>query len=161
MDARLKRRSNGRHATDARCRIRPVQAVDLGSVASIERLSFSDPWSERDFQECVALDVPLLVADCDGRVVGYVIAHHAADEAEILNLGVDPEERRHGVGRALIHDMLSLLHARGISSVFLEVRESNSVAQGLYASLGFTRVGRRRHYYRRPAEDAVVLRARI
>jgi len=94
-------------------------------------------------------------------VVGYVIAHHAADEAEILNLGVDPEERRHGVGRALIHDMLSLLHARGISSVFLEVRESNSVAQGLYASLGFTRVGRRRHYYRRPAEDAVVLRARI
>jgi len=93
--------------------------------------------------------------------VGYVIAHHAVDEAEILNLGVSPGWRRVGIGRALINEVIALLRERGISSVFLEVRESNDAAQRLYESLGFTRVGRRRHYYRRPPEDAVVLKARI
>ena len=90
-----------------------------------------------------------------------MIAHHAADEAEILNLGVSPTWRRSGIGRALINEMITRLRERGISSVFLEVRESNEGAQRLYQSLGFKEVGRRRRYYRRPTEDAVILKARI
>ena len=133
----------------------------MAEVVSIERVAFSDPWSERDFRECVASGVPFLVADARGSVVGYTIAHHAIDEGEILNLGVVPELRGQGVGRALVEAMLSRLRNEGVRTVFLEVRESNAPAQHLYASLGFAEVGRRRGYYRLPKEDAVILRARI
>jgi [ribosomal protein S18]-alanine N-acetyltransferase len=122
---------------------------------------FSDPWSRRDFRECVAAGIPFLVAERDGAVGGYGIAHSAADEGEILNLGVAVAERRRGLGRALAERLLVDLGARGVRSVFLEVRESNAAARGLYESLGFKEVGKRSRYYRRPVEDAVVLRAAI
>ena len=133
----------------------------MAGVAPIERAVFSDPWSQRDFRECLAVGVPFFVAEASGAVVGYVIAHYAVDEAEILNLGVMPAHRRRGVGRALVEAMLARLRQRGITAVFLEVRESNANAQQLYTALGFTRVGRRRNYYRLPTEDAVILRAPI
>jgi len=101
------------------------------------------------------------VAAEDDVVLGYIIAHHAVDEAEILNLGVGPGERRRGIGRGLVEAMLAALREEGITTVFLEVRESNSAAQHLYALLGFVQVGRRRRYYRLPTEDAVILRAAI
>jgi [ribosomal protein S18]-alanine N-acetyltransferase len=97
----------------------------------------------------------------DGTVGGYGIAHSAADEGEILNLGVAVAERRHGLGRALAERLLEELGARGARSVFLEVRDSNTAARRLYEALGFREVGRRSRYYRRPVEDAVVLRAAI
>ncbi|HET7296582.1 MAG TPA: ribosomal protein S18-alanine N-acetyltransferase [Gemmatimonadales bacterium] len=132
-------------------------------VAAIERAAFSDPWSATDFAECLASRVPFLVAEArgGGAVIGYVIARRAADEGEILNLGVAAEQRGHGVGRALVARALALLAAGGVHVVFLEVRESNAVARRLYQSLGFTEVARRAGYYRHPVEDAVVLRAAI
>ena len=133
----------------------------MAQVAPIERAVFSDPWSERDLSDCVRTGVPFLVAEQGGAVVGYVIAHHALDEAEILNLGVVPSRQRQGVGRALVQGMLAQLRQQGVATVFLEVRESNTVAQRLYGALGFAHVGRRRAYYRFPTEDAVVLRATI
>lgn len=105
--------------------------------------------------------MPFFVAEGGGAVVGYITANYAVDEAEILNLGVAPAHRRQGVGRALVETMLARLRQRGIEAVFLEVRESNAIAQQLYTALGFTRVGRRRDYYRLPTEDAVILRAAV
>jgi [ribosomal protein S18]-alanine N-acetyltransferase len=122
---------------------------------------FSDPWSVRDFQECLTAGIPFFVAGRDGAVGGYGIAHSAADEGEILNLGVAVAERRRGLGRALAERLLQELGVRGVRSVFLEVRDSNVAARGLYETLGFQEVGRRSRYYRRPVEDAVVLRAAI
>ena len=122
---------------------------------------FSDPWSDRDLKDCVRSGVPFLVAEHDDAIIGYVIAHHAVDEAEILNLGVAPARQHEGIGRALVQGMLAHLRRAGVTTVFLEVRESNGVALRLYSDLGFTQVGRRRGYYRRPVEDAVVLRATI
>ena len=111
--------------------------------------------------DSIRTGVPFLVAEHEGSVIGYVIAHHALDEAEILNLGVAPTRQRQGLGRALVVAMLAQLRELGVRVVFLEVRESNAVAHHLYGALGFTQVGRRRDYYRLPTEDAVVLRASI
>ena len=122
---------------------------------------FSDPWSERDMGDCVRTGVPFLVAHQGGAVIGYVIAHHAVDEAEILNLGVIPARQRQGIGRVLVQRILAHLREQGVTTVFLEVRESNMAARHLYRALGFTDVSRRRDYYRLPTEDAVVLRASI
>ncbi|HXH63250.1 MAG TPA: ribosomal protein S18-alanine N-acetyltransferase [Gemmatimonadales bacterium] len=128
---------------------------------AIETAAFADPWSRRDFADALGAHVPFLVAIEDGRAVGYVLARQAADEAEILNLGVAPTARRRGIGRALVREGLAALAARGAEQVFLEVRESNAAARALYAEFGFAEVGRRRGYYRRPTEDAIVLRAAI
>jgi ribosomal-protein-alanine N-acetyltransferase len=130
-------------------------------VHAIEQAAFSDPWSTRDFRECVASDVVFLVAAMADGVAGYVIAQDAADEAEILNLAVAPAQHRGGIGRALVERALATLAGRGARRVFLEVRESNAAARALYAALGFEEVGRRPKYYRRPVEDAIVLRAAI
>jgi [ribosomal protein S18]-alanine N-acetyltransferase len=122
---------------------------------------FSDAWSANDFVECITASVPFFVAERGGVVAGYVVAHSAADEGEILNLGVAAAHRRHGVGRALVEQILQVLAARGVRMVYLEVRASNAAARRLYESLGFGEVMRRARYYRRPVEDAVILRAAI
>ena len=101
------------------------------------------------------------VATAGAVVVGYVVAHHAADEGEILNLGVTPGHRRRGVGHELVRHVLGELACRTVKVAFLEVRESNTAARRLYESLGFVGVGRRRRYYRRPIEDAVILRVTL
>lgn len=133
----------------------------MAAVAAIEQVAFSDPWSERDFRECVESGVPFLVAEMRDTVVGYAIAQYAADEGEILNLGVAPDRRRRGIGHDLVEAMLARLREEGVRNVFLEVRESNASAQRVYAALGFAEVGRRNAYYRYPREDAVILRTRI
>jgi ribosomal-protein-alanine N-acetyltransferase len=101
------------------------------------------------------------VAEESGDLVGYIVGRAMFDEAEILNLGVAVHARRRGVGRALVRALLTEFVGAGARSVFLEVRESNLPARGLYESFGFREVGRRTRYYRRPVEDAVVLRAAI
>lgn len=133
----------------------------MPAVHAIEQAAFTDPWSARDFRECVASEVVFLVAATPDGVAGYVIAQDAADEGEILNLAVVPARHRAGIGRALVEHVLAALGKRGAERVFLEVRESNAAARALYGLLGFQEVGRRSRYYRRPVEDAIVLRAAI
>lgn len=128
---------------------------------AIERAAFSDPWSAGQLRECLDAGLDFLVADRDGRVVGYVVAVRAADEAEILNLCVAPAARRAGTGRALVRAILDRVAAHGARAAYLEVRDSNHAARRLYEAEGFAPVGRRRDYYRRPVEDAVVLRSAI
>ncbi|PYO13414.1 MAG: ribosomal-protein-alanine N-acetyltransferase [Gemmatimonadetes bacterium] len=141
--------------------MRPAQPADVAPVVAIERAVFSDPWSANDFAECLAVGVPFLVALEGQDVAGYAVAHAAADEGEILNVGVAPRHRRRGVGRALVERTLDGLRSRGVRVVYLEVRESNAAARQLYESMGFAEVGRRGRYYRRPVEDAVILRASL
>src|SRR2546430_12877693 len=88
MVGRPKPRRNGRPAMAAPYRIRPAQPADVAAVAAIERAVFSDPWSANDFSECLAAETPFLVAVRGPTVAGYAVAHFAADEGEVLNLGV-------------------------------------------------------------------------
>jgi [ribosomal protein S18]-alanine N-acetyltransferase len=118
---------------------------------------FADPWSTQDFRDCVSFAL-FLIAEEQGEIAGYVVALEAADEGEILNLAVGEGGRRRGLGRALVEAIVSALSERGVREVYLEVRESNAAARALYAAFGFKDVGRRKAYYRRPVEDAIVLR---
>jgi len=129
-------------------------------VHAIEQAVFADPWSTQDFRDCVMSDALFLVAEGNGAdaIAGYVVALDAADEGEILNLAVAPAGRRNGLGRALVEEVLEALAERAVRQVYLEVRESNAPARALYAAHGFREVGRRKQYYRRPVEDAIVLR---
>lgn len=144
--------------------LRPAATGDLAAVAAIERASFSDPWAQSAFASLLTSDAHFVVAVSTDRaetVVGYVVAWFAAGQGDVANIAVAPAARGRGVGAALLDGALAAARAAGARELFLEVRESNAGARALYASRGFAEVGRRRNYYRRPVEDALVLRARI
>jgi ribosomal-protein-alanine N-acetyltransferase len=145
---------------DAPWHIRSAVPTDGAALAALERRCFSDPWSERSFGEALVVSSTfVLVAEgVRGGVAGYFVGHVAVGSAEVLNLAVAPEARRRGLGRELLEAGLLELAARGADEVFLEVRESNLAAQALYRDYGFVEVGRRRDYYTRPRESALVLR---
>lgn len=129
--------------------IRKAVPADAPRLEAIERLSFADPsWNAGDFfqYECV-------LAEVEGQIVGFIVSRSVFPEREILNLAVAPEWRRRGIAKALLRYQL----AQG-GTHFLEVRESNLPAQGLYRQFGFQEVGRRLGYYDLPAESAIVMR---
>ncbi len=152
--------------------VRPCVPADIERMASIERVSFSDPWSFETLSAAFALrHMRVLVAEESGKsggqiaaapaLVGYVLALVMADEGEIADVAVAPEARRRGVARVLLDQMILDMIAEGVRALYLEVRESNAAARGLYRSLEFEEVGRRRDYYQHPTEDALLLRREL
>lgn len=92
--------------------------------------------------------------------VGFILGQLAADEAEILTIGVAPELQRRGVGKRLIEGFIRAAARAESRRVHLEVAADNASALGLYRALGFTEAGRRKDYYQRQggkAQDAVLL----
>jgi ribosomal-protein-alanine N-acetyltransferase len=91
-------------------------------------------------------------------VLGFLVAQHLAPEWELENIVVAPAARRKGVGKRLIEWLLEEARGAQSESVFLEVRESNTIARALYETTGFQQVGRRKSYYSAPSEDAILYR---
>ena len=138
--------------------LRPMIAADLDPVMAIERSSFPFPWSSRFFLEELRVECARsLVAEIDGKIVGYVLFWLLPDEVDVHNIAVDGEFRRRGIGRVLLEQVLQAGRRRKSSQVTLEVRESNMPAQRLYESLGFRRTGIRKGYYADNGEDALVM----
>jgi [ribosomal protein S18]-alanine N-acetyltransferase len=141
--------------------IRSARRDDVDDVAAIERRAFSDPWSANSFRALFGNPVVHFAVAEDAatrRLVGYVVMWSVLDESEIANLAVSETMRRAGVGARLLDHALEAAQQRRCVVVFLEVRESNAAARALYASRGFEVAGRRAKYYRKPVEDALVLR---
>ena len=121
---------------------------DPASMAAIHRACFARAWDEATMAQFLASpDVICLigsVADDSGGVVGgLLIARKAADEAELLTLGVAPACRHAGLGRALLKAAIAALRESGAKCLFLEVDEGNAAALALYRSLGAKAVGHR------------------
>lgn len=139
--------------------LRAATDRDVDAVLAIEQSSFGDPWNRSAFLEL--LDDPrvaFLIADMAGVVRGYVVAWFVLDEGEIGNLAVAREVQRQGIGARLLDGAIAAVREAKVEALYLEVRETNGAARALYASRGFVEVGRRRGYYRKPREDALVLR---
>jgi ribosomal-protein-alanine N-acetyltransferase len=143
--------------------VRPAGEGDLEAIHAIESASFGDPWSLDAFRDLV--DHPRakmeVAIDAEGGVLGYAIAWYVADESEIANIAVAPNARRRGVGAMLLDRILRAAAEFGAQSVFLEVRESNEEARKLYGARGFEIAGRRVKYYRKPDEDALIMRRKL
>ncbi|MCI6227789.1 MAG: ribosomal protein S18-alanine N-acetyltransferase [Clostridiales bacterium] len=136
----------------------PMNESHVAQVAALEKLCFSDPWSETSIAS--ELENPLslwLIAEEDGAVCGYVGSQTVLDETDMMNIAVRPDCRRKGIAAALIAELVSRLKARGSRILRLEVRESNLPAIALYKAMGFTQLGLRKNYYRNPKENALIL----
>jgi len=131
-------------------KIRPARYTDLAAIDAIQNASpEAVHWTPTEY-----LKHDCRVCDVNSCVAGFLVTRQVGPgEGEILNLAVDPAERRHGVARALLEDALARKGAW-----FLEVRASNAAAIRLYESAGFERAGRRPGYYGEPAEEAIVMR---
>ena len=132
---------------------------DVPQVAELERLCFSDPWSEKSIASELENPLALWLVAVDGeRVAGYIGSQTVPDESDMMNVAVHPDYRRQGIGEALVLELARQLKNRGSISLTLEVRSSNDSAKNLYAKLGFEQVGCRKNYYRNPKEDALILK---
>ena len=136
-----------------------MKAEHVQQVAQLEKICFADPWSEMSIaHELESIWSFWLVAMDGDQLVGYVGSQSSIDEADIMNVAVNPGWRRQGVAENLINGLVAQLKDRGIHALMLEVRVTNEPAIALYEKLGFVEVGRRKNYYRNPKEDALILR---
>jgi tRNA threonylcarbamoyladenosine biosynthesis protein TsaB len=146
-------------------RLRAATQDDLATLASLHALCFTQGWSASAIGQLLRTPGAFaLVAESGGAARGFVIIRVAADEAEILSIGVTPQARRSGAGRKLVSAGAEKARNMGAATLFLEVARENEAARALYAAAGFTEAGLRRGYYREPGakpEDALVLRANL
>ena len=150
--------------------IEPMTAHDLLEVVEIEESSRLSLWGwESYYAELLRPEAIMLVArrafGADGLtghyLYGFLSGRVSANELHINNVGVHENARRRGVGRALMESAVSAGRRQGAVTAILEVRAGNMAAQSLYRRFGFEVVGRRRQYYREPAEDALLMNAAL
>jgi len=136
-----------------------MNETHVTQIADLEKLCFSDPWSENSIASELGNKLSLWLVALEGdTVIGYVGSQTVLGWTDMMNVAVHPDFRRRGVGKALVEKLIVKLKEQGSECLTLEVRLSNESAKSLYYGLGFTEVGRRKNYYHNPKEDALILR---
>ncbi len=136
-----------------------MNETHIQAVAELEKQCFSLPWNEAMLRPELSNPLSLwLVAVDEDRVIGYIGSQSVCAEADMMNIAVSATYRRRNVAQSLVRALLDGLSQRQVHSLSLEVRASNAPAVALYEKLGFSQVGRRPGYYRRPKEDALIYR---
>ena len=136
-----------------------MKECHVSAVAELEKICFSDPWSENSVASELKNKLALwLVAEEEGTVAGYIGSQTCGDESDVMNVAVHPDFRRRGIAEALVNSLETELNDIGSHCLRLEVRASNAPAVSLYEKLGFAEIGRRKNDYRNPREDALILR---
>lgn len=142
---------------------RPLRYDDLAAVLDLERTLFpDDAWSPGMFAEELAMQGHgrhYVAAEEGNTLVGYAgMMLPGGRQAEVLTLAVDERHWGHGIGSALLSDLLEEAHRLHCTEIFLEVRADNPRAQDLYHRFGFEDAGLRRGYYQPSGMDAIVMR---
>lgn len=143
--------------------IRAALPCDAAQIAQLEKLCFSEPWSERQLLETMEDPKGVLyvaVQDDDGQVLGYAGLHNIVGEGYVDNIAVFPQFRGQGIGEALTRALVEYMRCASLEFLTLEVRASNLPAISLYEKLGFRQEGRRKNFYRHPTEDARIMTLR-
>jgi ribosomal-protein-alanine N-acetyltransferase len=159
---------------ERRIEFTPMLESDLDAVQAVESQAYAHPWSRRHFHDSLKAGYPamLLLAEAlpgevvhppraDGRVLlGYMVAMPGVEEVHLLNITVAVAHQRQGWARFMLDALALWSRGQGAQWLWLEVRQGNVPARGLYERCGFAQVGVRKGYY--PAghfqrEDAVVM----
>ncbi len=139
--------------------LRTMTYADLPGVIAVEKRAYPHPWTQGIFRDCLRIGYNAWVVTLDDAVIGYGIVMLSPGEAHILNICIDPEYQKKGLGRYLLRHLVNKSNNTDVDMILLEVRRSNEAAQQLYLSEGFHELGVRKAYY--PAkggrEDAIIL----
>lgn len=136
----------------------PMAEAHLDQLAQLEACCFSQPWTRQGLAAQVENPAAHFLVAVEGeQVLGYFGLHWVLDEGDVANVAVLPKCRGQGIGRALTQAQIAWARHQGLGVLHLEVRPSNLAAIGLYQSLGFVQVGRRRGFYQDPPEDGLLM----
>lgn len=135
-----------------------MATADLDEVMAIEKTAYRIPWSSGFFlQELRVACARSILAEVDGKIVGYVLFWVLPGTIDVHNVAVHSEYRRAGIASTLMHQVVAEARRQSVDRVTLEVRVSNIPAQRLYASVGFVHTGLRKSYYSDNGEDALTM----
>ena len=139
--------------------IREMVEEDIDEVLAIEKKSFSTPWTKEAFVMEITKNTlaKYIVAEREGKIVGYGGIWLIVDEGHVTNIAVDPDFRGYGIGNYLVEGLIDICKKRDILAMTLEVRVSNNVARNLYNKYGFIDNGIRPKYYSDTGEDAIIM----
>ena len=142
----------------------PLTESWLDDVLAIEREAYDHPWTRGNFSDSLRSGYQAQALAADGVLLGYFVAMKGVDEVHLLNVTVAPARQGEGWGRVMLDALALWSRGQGAQWLWLEVRASNTRAQGIYERQGYRRVGERKSYY--PAshgkrEDAVVMSLKL
>ncbi|MCI1945439.1 ribosomal protein S18-alanine N-acetyltransferase [Clostridium luticellarii] len=137
----------------------PLKAEHIDSVVAINNLSFPTPWSRESLEKEIEDNTiaKYVVAKKFNIVIGYAGIWCILDEGHITNIAIHPEYRGIGAGSLLLETLIEICKIEFITSMTLEVRKSNLIAQNLYKKYGFVQEGIRKAYYADNKEDAIIM----
>lgn len=140
-------------------KFRLMEVKDVDQVVKIEENSFTTPWSSEAFQNELTNNQfsTYIVMEEGENIIGYCGTWIVIDEAHVTNIALLPDYRGKGLGELLLRNVMDVLRKLGATSMTLEVRVSNHIAQSLYQKLGFKPGGIRKNYYSDNNEDALVM----
>jgi ribosomal-protein-alanine N-acetyltransferase len=142
-----------------------MQRGDIDAILAIQQSSFhATSWDRTAYEDMQEMPMQetltfnrCIVGTCNTEVAGFASYRVIQDDAELLNIAVSPSRRRRGIGVRLLLGVIDAVKRSGANRLFLEVRESNTAARGLYNRFGFEEQSRRVGYYSHPPEDALAL----
>lgn len=138
--------------------IKPMTTETVAQVAALEAACFSTPWSEASIRSELDNQWAIWLVALEGEALaGYLGVQYGPDGGDIMTIATAPQFRGQGVGTRLLTAMEQRLRDKRLQWLTLEVRPSNTAAVGLYTALGFQEVGRRKRYYKKPTEDALLM----
>lgn len=130
---------------------------DLPRIFEIEQNAFTPPWSQEDLLCEILKEDSFFIVAKDEVVEGFAILRQVGDDGELINIAVDKQARRRGIGDLLVTASLEYAGEQTFNNVFLEVRVSNTAAVNLYEKHGFSTIRIRKGYYDKPTEDALIM----
>lgn len=138
-----------------------AEEKDIPDIEELEKECFSTPWSQTALRDAMEGNTAFFIAKKGENTVGYVGISAVLDEGYITNVAVSQSDRKKGIGTALLNRVFSFARDNNLSFVSLEVRVSNQNAISLYTALGFKQEGKRKDFYDKPKEDALILTKRF
>lgn len=136
----------------------PFEEKYIDSILSIEKLSFTDPWSRDSMEKELNNNFArYVVVKLEDKVIGYGGMWIILDEGHITNIAVAPEYRCIGAGKLILKSLINICKKEKVISLTLEVRASNTIAQSLYSKFGFITEGIRKNYYADNNENALIM----
>jgi len=118
-------------------------------LAELHEACFDAPWDVKAMSDLLSMPgtSAFVIGPAKDIPAGFVIANCAADQADILTIGVLPDHRRSHLASRLLYFLADQLRSLGVDEVYLEVAAENGPAINLYKSCGYIEVGRRDNYY--------------
>lgn len=155
-------RERAEREKNSKITVHKMKFEESAAVAEMEHQIFPDKWSERAVLDTLENEQTIcLTAEKAGRLIGYLFAYVAADEADIARVAVLKESRKQGVGSELMKELKKVGQEQELKKLLLDVRRSNTAARAFYKKLGFTEDGVRPGFYEKPEEDAVLMSCEI